>query len=367
LQYRPFGKTGKMVSTLCFGAMRLPKDHDESVELLRHAMDLGVNYLDTAMGYVDGESEVMVGKAVKGRRDQVYLSTKNPCWKDWSSGPWRERLETQLTKLDTDYIDFYAVVHDLRWKDYTEHFNQPGGGLEEAFKAKEEGLIHHLIMSSHDTPENMIKLIDEGFLEGMIVQYNLLDRVNEPALQHAHEQGLAVCIMGPVGGGRLAHPSERLAEMASAPVTSIPDLALRFVLANPHVTTALSGMNTMQQIDENVATCSREEPLSAEELQAIRNATEQSKALADLYCTDCRYCLPCPQGVAIPEIFSMMNYHRVWGLTDLAREQYAGLGPKNKEGQMNAEACVECGECEEKCPQNIPIREQLKESHAALS
>ena len=367
MQYRPFGKTGKMVSALTFGAMRLPKDHDESVELLRHALDLGVNYIDTAFGYLGGESEIMVGKAVKGRRDQVYISTKNPCWKDWSPGPWRERLETQLTRLDTDYIDFYAVVHGLSWESYTEHFSKPGGGLEAAYKARDEGLIRHLIMSCHDTPENQIKLIDEGWLEGMIVQYNLLDRRNEPALQHAYEQGLAVCIMGPVGGGRLAHPSERLAAMAGGPVTSIPDLALRFVLANPYVTTALSGMNTMQQIDENVATCSREEPLSAEELQAIRDATEESQRLADLYCTGCRYCLPCEQNVAIPEIFSMMNYHRVWGLTDLARQQYARLGPENKEGQLNAEACIECGKCEEKCPQNIPIMQQLKESHEALA
>lgn len=367
MQYRPFGRTGKQVSTLCFGAMRLPTDHDESVALLRHALDLGVNYIDTAYGYVGGESEVMVGKAVQGRRDQVYISTKNPCWQSWDPGDWRERLETQLTRLQTDYIDFYAVVHGLSWEGYTEHFSKPGGGLEAAFRAKEEGLIHHMIMSCHDTPENQIKLIDEGWLEGMIVQYNLLDRRNEPALQHAHEKGLAVCIMGPVGGGRLAHPSEQIARMTGSQVTSIPDLALRFVLANPHVTTALSGMNTMQQIDENVATCSREEPLSAEELQAIRNATEESKRLADLYCTGCRYCLPCPQGVAIPEIFSAMNYHRVWGLSDLARRQYGRLGPENKDGQMNAEACVECGQCEEKCPQNIAIIEQLKESHEALA
>jgi predicted aldo/keto reductase-like oxidoreductase len=201
----------------------------------------------------------------------------------------------------------------------------------------------------------------------MIVQYNLLDRRNEPALEHAYEKGVAVSIMGPVGGGRLAHPSEQIARMAGAPAASTPDVALRFVLANPYVTNALSGMSTRQQVDENVATCSREEPLSAEELQAIRNATEESKRLADLYCTGCRYCLPCEQGVAIPEIFGMMNYHRVWGLTDLAREQYANLGPDNKNGQRSAAACIECGECEKKCPQNIPIIQQLKESHEALA
>jgi hypothetical protein len=364
--YREYGKTGKFVSALGFGAMRVPKDHDESVELLRHALDLGVNFLDTAMFYVGGESEIMVGKAMKGRRDQIYLSTKNAC-DVWTNEAWQQRLELSLTKLDTDYIDFYEVVHGLTWEDYTERFSKPGGGLEAAFQAKEQGLIRHLCMSCHDTPENMIKLIDEGWLEGMIVQYNLLDRRNEPALQYAHEKGLGVVIMGPVAGGRLAHRSELMASMGGATVGSIPELALRFVLANPNVTCAISGMNTRAQIDENVATASREELLSPAELAAIQQATEENRQLADLYCTGCRYCVPCPQGVAIPEIFSMMNYHRVWGLTDLAREQYAKLGPDNEHGQRRADACIECGQCEEKCPQKIPIMAQLKESHEALS
>ncbi len=366
MQYRIYGKTSKKISALGFGAMRLPQDHDESVELMRRAMDLGVNFIDTAMGYVGGESEIMVGKAVKGRRDQVYLSTKNACH-EWTNESWRRRLESSLTKLDTDYIDFYCVVHGLTWEAYTQHFSKPGGGLEEAFKAKEEGLIHHLCMSCHDTPENMIKLIDEGWLEGMIVQYNLLDRRNEPAIQYAHERGLGVCIMGPVGGGRLAHHSDRLAALGGAGVTSIPDLALRFVLANPHVTCAMSGMNTIQQVEENVATASREEPLSEEELAAIRRATEENQRLAELYCTGCRYCLPCPQGVAIPDIFSMMNLHRVWGLTEPARRQYAHLQRHATDERKDASACVECGQCEEKCPQNIPIMKQLKESHEALA
>lgn len=366
MQYRDYGNTGKKFSALGFGAMRLPKDHDESVELLRHAMDLGVNFIDSAMGYVGGESEIMVGKAVKGRREQVYLSTKNAC-SEWSNDSWWRRMESSLEKLDTDYIDFYAVVHGLTWDNFVNRLSNPDGGLEAAEKAKDQGLIHHLTFSCHDTPENIVKLIDTGIFEGMIVQYNLLDRLNEEAIAHAHEQGLGVCIMGPVGGGRLAHPSSQLADMVGRESVSTPDLALRFVLANPHVTCAMSGMNTMQQVEENVATTSREEPLSLEELQSVRQATEKMAELADLYCTGCEYCLPCPQGVAIPRIFELMNLHRVWGLTPVAREGYAQLGPDKEEGKRNAEACVECGECEEKCPQNIPIIEQLKECHQVLT
>ena len=137
-------------------------------------------------------------------------------------------------------------------------------------------------------------------------------------------------------------------------------------LARSQVTVALSGMSTIPMLEENFATAGREEPLSLQELADIRGAAEENQRLAELYCTGCGYCLPCPQGVAIPEIFSAMNYHRVWGLSDLAREMYGRLGPEREEGRRSATSCVECGQCEEKCPQKIPIMAQLKETHQAL-
>jgi len=160
--------------------------------------------------------------------------------------------------------------------------------------------------------------------------------------------------------------SDRLESMAPG-ITSTPELALRFVLANPNVTIAFSGMNTRAQVDENCAVVSREAPLSNKEMQAIQSALEENQRLAELYCTGCNYCIPCPQGVAIPDIFAAMNHHRVWGLTAHANQLYRRLGPDNKEGKMDASACVEWGECEEKCPQDLPIIEQLKESHETLS
>jgi predicted aldo/keto reductase-like oxidoreductase len=306
----------------------------------------------------------MVGKAVKGRRGQVYLSTKNAC-QEWSNDSWWRRMEGSLTKLDTDYIDFYCIVHGMSWDNFENHFSKPDGGLEAALQCKEQGLARHLCMSCHDTPDNMIKLIDTGVFEGMVVQYNLLDRANEPALAYAREQGLGVCIMGPVGGGRLAQQSPALAGVLGEP-RPLPEIALRFVLANPDVTCALSGMNTLQQVEENCATASREEPLSGDELGALLQASEANAKLADLYCTGCRYCQPCPNQVAIPEIFQAMNYHRVWGLTEAARGAYGQLGKKWHEQQLPATACAECGQCEEKCPQNLSIIEQLKETHRIL-
>ncbi len=369
MEYREYGKTGKKVSILSFGAMRLPQDDDEAVAIMQRALDLGVNLIDTALVYGAGRSEKLVGQAIKGRRDQVYISTKNPLRDDTAAG-WRERLEQSLTNLDVDYIDFYVLVHDCRWEKFEKQFRNPGQGLEEALKAREEGLIHHFTFSSHDTPENIRKLIDTGLFEGIIVQYNLLDRRNEEVIAYAHEKGLGVQIMGPVGGGRLGMHSERL-QAAVPGIRSTAELALRFVMANPHVTTAMSGMSTMQQVEENCRTANEAGPLTEEQRAAVLELLEQNRKLAELYCTGCAYCMPCPQGVGIPQCFEAMIHHKVWGLTDLAKRRYAAIqrGEVKWQDQVvkAADACVECGQCEEKCPQNIPIIQQLKETHAALA
>jgi predicted aldo/keto reductase-like oxidoreductase len=374
MQYRPYGKhTDIQLSALGFGAMRLPKDDDFAVECMTHAVDLGVNYIDTAWGYgagpdnTPGHSEVLVGRALKCRpREELYLSTKNAVREDTTAVSWREQLEVSLTRLDTDYIDFYKIYHVATWERYNKLFKPSGGCLDAALQARDEGLIRHLSFSSHDTPENIIRLIDEGVFESLLVQYNLLDRNNEDVIQHAAERGMAVFIMGPVGGGRLGTTSEKLRDIVPGAKTT-PELALRFVLSNPHVTTALSGMNTIEMVDENCATVSRPEPLTDDERAAIEALLDDNKRLSELYCTGCNYCMPCPHGVGIPQAFSAMNMHRVWGLTDVAKRNYARLGPDNREGLLQADACVECGECEDKCPQNIPIIDQLKETHAALA
>jgi len=378
VQYREYGNTGKMISVLGFGAMRLPQDDDYAVAIMQRYLDLGGNLIDTARAY--GESEKLVGRAIQGRHEDVYISTKNHSLSRGRRKPelWREYFEQSLENLGVDRIDFYHA-HDIHWEGFMEVFSKKGGPFDMVQQAQEEGIIGHLCFSSHDSPENIIKLIDEDIFDGMIVQYNMLDRIpvegghgsgvaNEPAIAHAAEKGMGVLIMGPLAGGRLLMgESAKIKGMLPGKVISVADLGLRFVLANPNVTCAMSGMNEMRQVEENCATASREEPLSDEELTAIREAVTENEKLAELYCTGCNYCQPCPQGVAIPDIFTAMNYHRVWGLTELAKRRYAHLGPDNKDGKMDATACVECGECEEKCPQNLPIIQQLKESHEALS
>lgn len=373
MQYRKFGNTGVEISTLGFGTMRLPQkqvdgknvfDYDEGSRIIRRAIELGVNYVDTAPYYCDNQSEIIVGQALKGIRDKIYLSTKNPI-EDASGEHYRQRLEKSLKNLDTDYIDFYHMW-GINLEAYQKNIDVKDGPLEQAIKAKQEGLIKHLSFSFHDKPENLFKLIDTGVFETVLCQYNLLDRGNEAAIEYAHQKGLGVVIMGPVGGGRLGTPSETLKKLLPQGSASSAETALRFVMSNQNVTCALSGMGSMQMVEENVRVASNASQLSEQEIESVKASLEQNKRLAELYCTGCNYCMPCPNGVNIPQNFQLMNYHKVYGLTDFAKDEYKKMSNDPSSKSKNAEACIDCGLCEEKCPQKIKIREQLRETAAVL-
>jgi len=370
MRYTVYGKTGLEVSKLGFGVMRLPTiengdgsqrvDFDKSTPLLRRGLELGINFFDTHHNYHNSQSETAIGLATEGvDRSSFIIQTKNPTWRDLAEGEThRQRLEAGLKRAKTDYFDIY-LMHSLRmqtWEKVGEDF------MKEALQAKEEGLIRHIGFSSHDKPENIIKFIDTGLFECMLVQYNLIDTRNEEAIRHAHEAGMGVSIMGPVGGGRLSTPSEIAGELPGGR-KSPAEAALRFVLANPNVDIAVSGMSTIRQLEENVRTAEIETPLTADERRRITNIIEEKKKLADLYCTGCGYCMPCPNGVNIPRIFEIMNWKRVYGVDSAAKEYYAGLIKRAND----ASQCVECGQCEPKCPQNIEIIRQLKESHESLT
>lgn len=368
MQYTSFGKTGAQVSRLGFGSMRLPMitvngkqivDDDKAIAMIHRAFELGVNYIDTAVFYCDGLSEITVGKALKGWRDRVFLSTKYPFQKGF-----RETLEEQLTKLDTGCIDFYHF-HGIGNHFFTDARREEA--VNGALKAKEEGLIRNLSFSFHDKPEVMVKLIDLGIFSSVLCQYNLLDRANEEVLAYAKSKGLGTTVMGPVGGGRISGMPPQVAERFGVQVKSSVELALRFVMTNPNVDIALSGMSTMAQVEENAAIASNASPLSEAELAGIAAASEENKRMSDLYCTGCNYCGPhCPQGIVIPKIFQLMNYHRVYGITDYARGEYQGIGKSEWNKGSKGDTCIECGVCEDHCPQKIEIRKQLKECHETL-
>ncbi len=371
--YREFGKTGVKVSILGFGAMRLPivekngekhVDEEKSIEMIHKAFSYGVNYIDTAYPYVLGESEIVVGKALKGWRDKVFVSTKVPTWNVEKKDDYRKFLEEQLKKLDIDYIDFYHF-HSLDNKKFEEKVL--GLNLiDEAEKAKSEGLIKHISFSFHDKPEIMKKIIDTGIFETVLCQYNILDRSNEEAIEYAKKKGVGVAVMGPVGGGRL-QKADKLVKLFKGKYKTGPEIALRFVFSNENVSVALSGMSTMEMVEENCKVASDGKFLSEDDKKILEEWIKERKKKNEIPCTNCRYCMPCPSGVAIPDIFNIMNYYRVYGLLDFAKRAYNNIGKGEKDERKKADACVDCGECEKKCPQKIEIRKYLKEIHKILA
>jgi hypothetical protein len=370
MKYRKFGKTGAEVSILGFGAMRLPMTGEEenrrvnmeqSVPMIQKGLDLGINYIDTAWAYLNETSENAVGEAIAGRdRSKLYLSTKNPM--NTEPAEYRKRLDVQLKKLKTDYIDFYHI-HGLNWNIY-QYKAKPKGYMDDLRKAKEEGLIRHISFSSHDNPANIMKIIDTGEFESMLVQYNLLHRYNGAAIDKAVDQGMGVSVMGPVGGGRITF----LSRLKPREGRSLVELVLRFVLSNPHVGVALSGMNTLDMIEENARIAGQDGPLSRIETEDIEAMLGQIKGLEDLYCTGCGYCMPCSNKVDIPTNLLLLNYIRVYGsqqnLIDGNIQLYYKRLVPNEEA---AEFCTECGECLDKCPQKIDIPERMKDVAAELA
>lgn len=371
MQYRKFGNTGFSISALGFGCMRLPEiehedgtwevDQEKTNEMLMRAFELGVNYFDTALYYCHKNSEIAIGKALKPIRDRVAISTKCPLDLVNEPADFEKILDQSLAKLDTDYVDFYHFWGIDR-KEFEEKILALGL-LEEAKKLKEKGKIRHISFSFHDTPEALKYIIDTApELESVLLQYNLLDRKNEEMISYARQKGLGVVVMGPVGGGRLAHPTELVQKLGGENMNTY-ELALRFVLGNPDVCCALSGMENPNMVEQNAAVASLTEPMSEEKWQQIGKQLEHLQKFSELYCTGCNYCQPCPQGIEIPKIFQAYTYHNVYGLHELAKTSWKKY--QEKPG-ITSDSCVECGLCEEKCPQKLEIRRLLKMAEAKL-
>jgi uncharacterized protein len=338
-------------------------DYDRAVDVIRHAFEKGVNYIDSGFMYCSAESEIAVGKALKGWREKITVTTKATKQRMSDPGDLRRMLDHQLGKMDLGYFDFYCF-HGVGFDNFHE-LDKKTGWISDMEKARAEGLIKHVAFSFHDKQENMKKLIDLGMFEMVTCQYNYLDRSNEAGIAYAHEKGLAVVVMGPVGGGRLSVVPKFVSEKSSLDTSSAAGLAVRYVLSNPNVDMALSGMGSVEMVDDNVAAVEKGQ-LSEAESGQLNTLMIENRKLAELYCTGCEYCMPCPHHVNIPGRFEAMNFDRVYGMADNARNMYVKLRTK-EEGQFGPVTCQECGECEDKCPQNIEIIKQLKETDAVLA
>jgi predicted aldo/keto reductase-like oxidoreductase len=367
MKYRNYGNTGKMVSTLGFGCMRLPEveingkwyiDEEKALPLLFKGYESGINYFDSAPYYCHKNSEEAMGKALKSVRDKLMLTTKLPLDDLKNPSDMRRFLENSLKNMDTSYVDFY---HFWGINKGSLDIIKNNDLFNEARKAKEEGLIRHLSFSFHDAPENMIDIIDagEGIFESVLCQYNLLDRANEKSIAYARKKGLGVAAMGPVAGGRLSAPTELYKKLTGKESIATYELALRFVLGNEDISLALSGMENMDMLEKNLAIANIETYMTKAEWDKVSIAMEEIKKFSELYCTGCNYCQPCPKNIIIPKLFNMYTYHNVYGLTGVAKGEFEAYKKKSQSLSL-PDACIDCGMCEAKCPQHLNIREELK-------
>ena len=383
MQRRKFGSTGLEVSLLGFGCMRLPTiadpslesdvgniDAEQAISIVRYAIDHGVNYIDTAYNYHGGKSEVLVGKALAdGYRSKVKLATKLPVWKVESESDCDQILNEQLARLQTDYVDMY-LLHALNkhtWRDKVLKFNV----LSFLDRALKDGRIKHAGFSFHDNLETFNEIVDGYNWDFCQIQLNYMDQEYQAGvagLRYAAGKGLAVVIMEPLRGGRLARniPDEIQAIWDQAPVKRSPaEWAFRWVANFPQVSVILSGMGKLDEVKVNLNTMAAAEPmsLSETELDLIDQAQQLYNQRVKVKCTDCRYCMPCPQGVNIPRIFSIYNHASVYNVFEEGKRQYSHLVKE----ENDASRCIECGNCESLCPQNLTIIQFLQEAHTALS
>lgn len=379
MQYRPFGKHGIEISLLGFGAMRLPLagdgtdqknvDEEEAIRMIRKAIDAGVNYVDTAYPYHGGESERIVAKALEeGYGEKVYLATKLPCWEVKETADLERLLGEQLENLQTQCIDMY-LLHALGKNSWTTMKEM--GALDFLTRAKAEGKIKYAGFSFHDGLDTFKDIIDSYDWDFCQIQLNFMDEEYQAGLEglyYAADKEVPIIVMEPLRGGQLTQnvPPAVQAIWDQAPVKRSPaSWALRWVSNFPEVSVILSGMSTQEQVDENISIIKDAAPnaLTPQELHIINTVKTYYKEKMLVHCTGCGYCLPCPQSIPIPVLF---NFYNMAGMFD-SWDQAKGVYGRMLENDRATPSCVECGKCEEACPQDLSIIQHLKEMHEKLA
>ncbi len=365
MELKKMEKLGIETSLLGFGCMRFPTNAEGKIdrplaqEMLDKAIAAGVNYIDTAYPYHNGESELFVGEALKKYdRASYYLATKLPVWFVKSVEDVDKYFNEQLEKLQTDYVDFY-LLHAMglsRWKEMVEL-----GVVERLEELKAEGKIRYLGFSFHDSYEAFEEMLCARDWDFCQIQLNYMDTNEQAGMKGyklAEERNIPLVIMEPIKGGMLANfgadIKKKFAELN--PEASVASFALRWVASLPNVKVVLSGMSTMEQVEDNLKTFVDFKPLSEEEAKGIDEIVNIINSRVQNGCTGCGYCMPCPAGVNIPKNFRVWNTYHMYQSYDAVRWNWE-TEMKDCEKAKN---CVECGMCEAACPQALSIREDLK-------
>jgi len=376
MKYRKFGKLDFKPSALGFGAMRLPTiggdaskiDEPLAIYMIRYAIDHGVNYVDSAYVYHKGQSEVVVGKALKdGYREKVKLATKMPCWLVNTPDDFDQYFNEQLQRLQTDHIDFY-LLHSLGKSSWPRIVDL--GVFKWAEKKIKEGKIRNLGFSFHDELPLFKEIVDAYDWDFCQIQYNYMDtkfQAGKEGLRYAAKKGIAVVIMEPIAGGRLAvNPPEGITKLwkEGHHHWKPAEWALQWLWNQPEVSIVLSGMSTMEQVVENVSSAGRGGvgKLTKEDLKLVDRVAKKYREMGFVGCTGCRYCMPCPSGVAIPEIFSLFNEFYMKDRDQTVKAKYK----EQLKPEQWTKNCVSCGHCEDVCPQHLPIRSLLRDAGQTL-
>ena len=370
--YRKMESTGDELSVLGFGCMRLPQkagriDEERAERQIHRAIELGVNYIDTAVPYHMGASEPFVGRTLaSGYRDRINLATKLPPWQVSAREDMDRILGEQLDRLKTDRIDYY-LLHALNGDSWTKM--RELGALEFLDAAASDGRIVNAGFSFHGHISAFKEIVDAYHWRFCQIQYNILDekmQAGTEGLDYAAAKGMGIIVMEPLRGGMLARSVPRevrdVWDEADAMRTPV-EWALRWIWNRPEVNVILSGMNEESQVEENVRIAGEALPnsLTDKELDLVSRAAEAYRGRMKAGCTGCQYCLPCPSGVAIPSALQMYDARHAFGDRKVAGNYAGVLGGAFGGKPSLASLCEECGVCEERCPQGLPIRRLLKE------
>jgi predicted aldo/keto reductase-like oxidoreductase len=345
----------------------IPVNEEEAEKMLLHAMEHGINYFDTAYPYHGGKSEEILGRTMKSHRDKIMIATKLPAMMVKEASDVERFIDEQLKRLESDYVDFY-LLHGLSshsWSLMKEY-----KALDFLERLVSDGRIRYTGFSFHDDVKLFKEIIDSYDWTLCQIQYNYFDenrQAGKEGLQYAAGKGIGVVIMEPLRGGNLTNniPPSVQAIWDSAETKRTPaEWALRWVFNHAEVSTVLSGMSAMPQLVENLKIVENAEPnsLNPNELSLIQKAKEEYEALLKVGCTGCGYCMPCPNGIDIPTNFNAYNNYFLFDQQHMSQMMYNMMLPEDQ----RASSCVECGECEEKCPQQIEIMEELKNVHSVL-
>ena len=359
-----FGKrSGLKVHPVSMGAMRFPSEQELATPLIRQAIDAGLVYIDTSRGY--GDSETKLAKALKdGYRQKVILSTKWSPWNikiepddDTSADCTYKRILESMERLDVAYLDFYQIWSINNPQEY-EQATCKRGMLDGIRRAQEEGLVKHIGFTTHDTPENIRKYITQSdWCEAILFTHNILNPTYKEVIAQAHARGIATLVMNPLAGGLLAEdsPVMQKAVLGAVGTKDVVEAAHRYLAGDENIDTILCGISKPSDITSTIANFAKP-PLTLRQREDLEAAMAKISSKGQGFCTGCKYCMPCPEGINIPLMMEIVYLDKLLGLSDRAARFY-----KNRVTPENSPAnCTQCGQCEEKCTQHLHITEEMK-------